>query len=61
MIEITRTQTPDYENTGNLYHIEVTTDSFEEYSEAVQLLLSLQKIQQERIRKITKGENNNGK
>ena len=61
MIEIKRTHTPDYENSGNLYHIEVTTDSFEDYSEAVQLLLSLQEIQQERIRKLTKGENKNGK
>lgn len=56
MIEIKRTHTPDYESTGNLYHIEVTTDSFEEYNEAVQLLLSLQEIQQERLRRLTKGE-----
>lgn len=61
MIEIKRTHTPDYENSGNLYQIEVTTDSFEEYSEAMRLLLSLQETQQERIRKLTKGENNNGK
>lgn len=61
MIEIKRTHAPDYENSGNLYQIEVTTDSFEEYSEAVQLLLSLREIQQERIRKLIKGENSNGK
>ena len=58
MIDIKRTYTPDYENTGNLYKIEITTDSFEEYSEATQLLLSLQEIQQERIRKLTKGDKN---
>lgn len=58
MIEIKRTHSPEYENSGNLYHIEITTDSFEEYSEAVQLLLSLQEIQQERIRKFTKGDKN---
>lgn len=58
MIEIKRTHSPDYENSGNLYHIEITTDSFEEYSEVVQLLLSLQEIQQERIRKFTKGDKN---
>lgn len=58
MIEIKRTYSPDYENSGNLYHIEITTDSFEEYSEVVQLLLSLQEIQQERIRKFTKGDKN---
>ena len=58
MIEIKRTHSSDYENSGNLYHIEITTDSFEEYSEAVQLLLSLQEIQQERIRKFTKGDKN---
>ena len=56
MIDIKRTHTPDYENTGNLYHIEVTTDSFEDYSEAVQLLLSLQEIQQERLRQKVKGK-----
>lgn len=56
MIEIKRTHTPDYENTGNLYHIEVTTDSFEEYSETIQLLFSLQDIQQQRLRKLTKGD-----
>lgn len=57
MIDIKRTHTPDYENTGNLYHIEVTTDSFEDYSEAIQLLLSLQEIQQERLRQKVKGKN----
>ena len=57
MINITRTHSPDYENSGNLYTIEVTTDSFEEYSETMQLLLSLQEIQQERLRKKVKGDN----
>lgn len=57
MIEIKRTHTPDYENSGNLYHIEVTTDSFEEYSEAAQLLLSLQQIQQEKRNLLIKGVN----
>ena len=51
MIDIKRVITPDYENSGNLYHIEVTTESFEDYSEACQLLLSLQEIQRERDHK----------
>lgn len=57
MINIKRTHSPDYENSGNLYTIEVTTDSFEDYSETMQLLLSLQEIQQERLRKKVKGDN----
>jgi len=48
MIDIKRVITPDYENAGNLYKIEITTESFEDYSEAYQLLLSLQEIQKER-------------
>lgn len=58
MIEIKRYHTMDYENSGNLYTIEVTSDSFEEYIEAIQLLLSLREELQERRRKLIKGENN---
>lgn len=56
MIDIKRVITPDYENSGNLYQIEVATDSALEYQEARKLLLDLQKQQQNRY----KGENNNG-
>lgn len=57
MIGIKRIITPDYENSGNLYHIEVTTDSALEYQEAMKLLLDLQEWQQQRY----KGDNKNGK
>lgn len=56
MIDVKRVITPDYENSGNLYQIDVTTDSALEYQEARKLLLDLQKQQQNRY----KGENNNG-
>lgn len=46
MIDIKQIITPDYENGGNLYHIEVTTDSALEYLEAMKLLLDLQEQQQ---------------
>ena len=56
MIDIKQIITPDYENSGNLYHIEVTTDSALEFQEAMKLLLDLQEQQQNRY----KGENKNG-
>lgn len=48
MIYLKKENNQDYENAGNLYKIEITTESFEDYSEAYQLLLSLQEIQKER-------------
>lgn len=45
MININRIITPDYENSGSLYQIEVTTDSNEEYLETVKLLQALQERQ----------------
>jgi hypothetical protein len=50
MIDVKRVITPDYENSGNLYHIEVTTDSALEYQEAMKLLLDLQDQQQNRYK-----------
>ena len=51
MITITRQITPDYENTGNLYQIEVATDSNEEYLEALKLLQVLQERQSKKWKK----------
>lgn len=48
MIYLKKENNQDYENAGNLYKIEITTESFEDYSEAYQLLLALQEIQRER-------------
>ena len=45
MISINRIITPDYENSGSLYQIEVTTDSNEEYLETLKLLQALQERQ----------------
>jgi hypothetical protein len=50
MIYINRIIQEDYENAGNLYTLEVSTEKFEDYSEAYQLLMSLQEIQRERDR-----------
>ena len=50
MIEIKRIITPDYENGGSLYNIEVTTDSALEYQEVMMLLLELQEQQQRRYK-----------
>lgn len=51
MIYLKKENNQDYENAGNLYKIEITAESFEDYSEAYQLLLSLQEIQRERDHK----------
>lgn len=48
MIYLKKENNQDYENAGNLYKIEITTESFEDYSEAYQLLLPLQEIQKEK-------------
>ena len=50
MTDIKQIITPDYENSGNLYHIEVTTDSALEYQEAMKLLLDLQEQQYQRYK-----------
>lgn len=55
MIQINRIITPDYENGGSLYVIEVTTDSALDYQEAMLVLLELQDKQQSRY-KNKKGE-----
>ena len=39
MIDIKTIIAPDYENTGNLYTIEVTTDSYEAFIETWKILL----------------------
>lgn len=51
MINITQQITPDYECAGNLYQIEVTTDSNEEYLEALKLLQALQERQSKKWKK----------
>jgi hypothetical protein len=50
MININRIISPDYENGGSYYTIEVTTDSAADYQETMQLLLSLQEQQQYRYK-----------
>ena len=50
MIQIHRIITPDYENGGSLYAIEVTTDSALDYQEAMLALLELQDKQQSRYK-----------
>ena len=45
MIQIKRIIAPDYETSGNLYTIEVTTDSSRESEEALIALLELQEKQ----------------
>lgn len=45
MIQIKRIIAPDYETSGNLYTIEVTTDSSRESKEALIALLELQEKQ----------------
>ena len=50
MIDIKQIITPDYENSGNLYMIKVTTDSALEFQEAMKLLLDLQEQQQNRYK-----------
>lgn len=51
MIEIKRTITPDYENAGNLYTLEVSTESQEEFEETWLLLLQLRCEQLGRLRR----------
>lgn len=50
-MEIKHIIAPDYENAGNLYTLEVTTDSHEEFIEAWELLLKLRDEQLERRRR----------
>lgn len=58
MIQINRVITPDYENGGSLYTIEVTTDSAQDYQETMNALLVLQETQQHRYKQ--QKENNYG-
>ena len=51
MIEITSLIDNDYENAGNLYNIQVTTESYEEFLEAWKILLKLRDEQQKRKRR----------
>ena len=51
MIEVTSLIDNDYENAGNLYRIQVTTESYEEFLEAWEILLRLRNEQQERKRR----------
>lgn len=55
-MEIKHIITPDYENAGNLYTLEVTTDSHEEFIEAWELLLKLHDEQSERRRRRIYGD-----
>lgn len=50
MIQVNRIITPDYENGGSLYTIEVTTDSAQDYQEAMLTLLELQETQKYRYK-----------
>ena len=51
MIEVTSLINNDYENAGNLYSIQVTTESYEEFLEAWKILLKLRNEQQEKKRR----------
>ena len=50
MIQINKIIAPDYENGGSLYTIEVTTDSAQDYQEAMVILLELQEKQRYRYK-----------
>ena len=50
MIQVNRIITPDYENGGSFYTIEVTTDSAQDYQEAMFTLLELQETQKYRYK-----------
>lgn len=50
MIQINKIISPDYENGGSFYTLEVTTDSALDYQEALLLLLELQEKQQFRYK-----------
>jgi hypothetical protein len=51
MIDFKTSTEPDYECSGNLYHIEIVTEDFESYRETLELLMSLQEKQKERKRR----------
>lgn len=57
MININRIITPDYENGGSLYALEVTTDSGKDYQEALVELLKLQEKQRYRYKQQKEDEN----
>ena len=57
MININRIITPDYENSGSLYTLEVTTDSKQDYQEALAELLKLQEKQRYRYKQQKEDEN----
>ena len=57
MININRIITPDYENGGSLYTLEVTTDSGQDYQEALVELLKLQEKQRYRYKQQREDEN----
>lgn len=57
MININRIITPDYENSGSLYTLEVTTDSEQDYQEALAELLKLQEKQRNRYKRQKEDKN----
>ena len=57
MININRIITPDYENSGGLYTLEVTTDSEQDYQEVLIELLNLQEKQRYRYKRQKENEN----
>lgn len=57
MININRIITPDYENGGSLYTLEVTTDSGQDYQEVLVELLKLQEKQRYRYKRQKEDEN----
>ena len=57
MININRIITPDYESSGSLYTLEVTTDSEQDYQETLAELLKLQEKQRYRYKRQKEDEN----